>query len=127
MKIKHSEIILIALTLIFMALVFAQSYFTEDSDVPVFVETELQAPEELLLIGGDGDIAEENTGPININTADVETLDMLPGIGEGIAQRIIDYRNENGNFEKTEDIMNVSGIGEKTFEEIKDLIICETD
>ncbi len=61
-------------------------------------------------------------GLININTATVEELDSLPGIGPAIAQRIIDYRTENGPFAQTEDIMNVSGIGPATFEKIKDLI-----
>lgn len=64
----------------------------------------------------------ENTELININTASLEELDSLPGIGPTIAQRIIDYRNENGPFNTIEDIQNVSGIGPSTFEEIQDLI-----
>ena len=59
---------------------------------------------------------------ININTASLEELDSLPGIGPTIAQRIIDYRDENGPFNTIEDIQNVSGIGPSTFDEIKDLI-----
>lgn len=59
---------------------------------------------------------------ININTASVEELDSLPGIGPTIAQRIIDYRDENGPFQTIEDILNVSGVGPSTFEQIKDLI-----
>lgn len=59
---------------------------------------------------------------VNINTADIYTLMHLEGIGETYAQRIIDYREINGPFEKIEDIMNVPGIGEKRFEAIKDLI-----
>ncbi len=61
-------------------------------------------------------------GKININTATIEQLDMLPGIGGVIAQRIIDYRDKNGPFAAIEDIMKVSGIGEKKFEQIKDYI-----
>jgi competence protein ComEA len=59
---------------------------------------------------------------VNINTATLDELIALPGIGPTTAQKIIDYRTENGNFSTIEDIMNVSGIGISTFEEIKDLI-----
>ena len=59
---------------------------------------------------------------ININTASIEELDKLPGIGETTAIRIIDYRTSNGPFATIEDIVNVSGIGTATYEEIKDLI-----
>lgn len=63
-----------------------------------------------------------NVELININTASLEELDSLPGIGPTIAQRIIDYRDANGPFNTIEDIQNVSGIGPSTFEEIQDLI-----
>jgi len=64
-------------------------------------------------------------GKVNINTATVEQLDTLPGIGPAIAQRIVDYRQANGPFSAPEDIMNVKGIGEATFEELRDLITVE--
>jgi competence protein ComEA len=59
---------------------------------------------------------------VNINTASLDELIALPSIGPTIAQKIIDYRNENGAFSTIEDIMNVSGIGPSIFEDIKDLI-----
>jgi len=65
---------------------------------------------------------QNNSELININTASVEELDSLPGIGPTIAQRIIDYREENGPFQTIDDIVNVSGIGPATFENIKELI-----
>jgi len=61
-------------------------------------------------------------GKININTATAEELDTLPGIGPAYAERIIKYREEFGPFKKIEDIKKVRGIGDATFEEIKDLI-----
>ena len=60
---------------------------------------------------------------VNINTANLNELDSLPGIGPSTAQKIIDYREENGNFKKIEELQNVKGIGDAKFEEIKDKII----
>lgn len=59
---------------------------------------------------------------ISINQANLEELIELPGIGENIAQRIIEYRNENGFFQKLEDIMLVKGIKQSIFNKIKDFI-----
>ena len=59
---------------------------------------------------------------ININTPDVEELDLLPGIGEKLAESIISYRTENGFFQTIEDIKNVPKIGDSIFEKIKDYI-----
>jgi len=64
----------------------------------------------------------ENNSLININKADTSQLQLLPGIGETIAQYIIDYRLQNGDFKSIEEIKNVSKIGDKTFEKIKDRI-----
>lgn len=65
---------------------------------------------------------EEKETQVNINTANLEKLQTLPGIGESIAQKIIDYREQNGKFETIDDIKNVSGIGESKFNNIKDKI-----
>ena len=62
------------------------------------------------------------TGKININAADVMALESLPGIGPALAQRILDHRKANGPFASPADIMEVSGIGPATFEEIQHLI-----
>jgi len=62
------------------------------------------------------------TALVNINTADADTLDALPEIGPALARRIIDFRQLNGPFETKEQIMLVKGIGEATYDRIKDLI-----
>lgn len=62
------------------------------------------------------------TYPIDINTADADTLSALPGIGQVLAKRIIAYREENGAFTATAELLNVEGIGEKRMEAILDLI-----
>lgn len=76
----------------------------------------------------DGDIlvipefSETAIQKININTASIEELCIIQGIGESTAARIIEYRNVNGYFQNIEDIMRVKGIGEAKFEKMKDSI-----
>ena len=67
-------------------------------------------------------VAGVKTSLININLASSSELESLPGIGPSFAQRIIDYRENNNGFKSIEEIMAVPGIGEKTFEGIKDQI-----
>lgn len=59
---------------------------------------------------------------VNINTADIKELDGLPGIGKSTAQKIIDYRSEHGSFGSIEELMEVPGIKQGTFDKIKDLV-----
>ena len=82
---------------------------TPDSTAPSTPPEIIGAPR-----GGDG--------KININLATQSELMDLPGIGSVIASRIVDYRRQHGDFSKIEDLRNVSGIGEKRFEAIRDKI-----
>lgn len=72
------------------------------------------------------DLMDENnkSNKVNINTCTIDELKTLPGIGDVIAGRIIEYRQSNG-FKNIEDLMNVSGIGNKKFEDLKDLVTVE--
>jgi competence protein ComEA len=62
------------------------------------------------------------TSPVNINTATLAQLESLPGVGTKAAERILEYRDKNGKFKKVEDLMNVKGIGEKSFLKLKPLL-----
>ena len=79
--------------------------------VPVVGEVQ-PAPEAAGTVGG----------KVNLNTADEAALDTLPGVGPATARRILDWRETNGRFTTIEDLLSVSGIGDKTFAELKDLV-----
>jgi competence protein ComEA len=63
------------------------------------------------------------TGKVNLNTATTNELETLPGIGPAKSSAILEYRESNGAFKTIEDLKSISGIGDKTFEKLKDLII----
>jgi len=101
----------------------AQKIHDEDKlYVPKIGETPEQSEQESSSYGATVGISSKNDGKVNINTADDAELTKLPGVGPATAQKIIDYRNANGPFKTIEDIKNVSGIGDKKFEQIKDMI-----
>ena len=85
-------------------------------DAPAFVETELTAPIEEV---------RPDPSPVNLNTADAEALTALPGIGEELARRIVEYREEHGPFEAVEDLTEVSGIGQGKLAALEGLVTVE--
>ena len=103
-KIAKIEVVLLAMTAVFLCILLGL-HLTDLRAVEA-VETEHQPSREEVL----PDIV-----PLDINTATTEELAELPGIGEELARRIMDYRREEGPFETKEDIMKVSGIGEGKF------------
>ncbi len=93
---------------------------------PVFDGEQVHVAQAMPALGTDSNTnpfqAAQTTGLININTASAAELETLPGIGPVKAQAIIDYRQQNGAFARTEDLTKVSGIGPKTFDKLKHLI-----
>lgn len=71
---------------------------------------------------GENENSKASSAKININTATLEELDSLPGIGPSTAAKIVSHREQNGDFKAIEDIMNVSGIGQSKFDNIKEFI-----
>ena len=90
----------------------------EDSDTSSLNLTQNLYPGQVIVVA----TKEENSSLISINSASLEELDTLPGVGPTIAERIIDYRNTNNGFKSLEELKEVSGIGEKIYEGLKDLI-----
>ena len=93
---------------------------SDGEKVRVPLEGEDVAPAVGEVTAGEGD--EGDPAPVNLNTAGVEELDELPGVGEATARAIIEDREENGPFTSPEDLMRVSGIGEKKFARLEGLI-----
>ena len=68
----------------------------------------------------------ESGDRVELNSADQAALEALPGIGPRTAELIIEYRTKNGGFKKVEDLMNIRGIGERTFLRLRDLVRIDT-
>ena len=90
--------------------------------VPRIGEVVKDSASEVVSEGNFNQAESSKTSQININTATIEELDKLPGVGEATANKIVNHRSENGEIKYIEEIKNVNGIGDKKFEEMKNLI-----
>lgn len=121
---KKGGAILLVLTVVFIGFVagmlVGRSIGSSDTTIQVLAEqTATQATSKI----SDSAVTVEQR--ININTASAALLDSLPGIGPVLAQRIVDYRTENGPYTKTTDISKVEGIGPEKLLSILELITVE--
>ncbi|WP_226667326.1 helix-hairpin-helix domain-containing protein [Metabacillus litoralis] len=89
----------------------------------LYIPRKGETEENPFLATESGQQNDATTKKININTAEIDELQMLNGVGPAKAEAIISYREENGLFQKPEDLLEVTGIGEKSFEKIKENIV----
>jgi len=114
-KATKTEKILLAVTAAFLCLLLG-----------LFLGSRMGVQADTYTVSTEKPVPQEEVVPpevvVNINTASAEDLAVLPGIGNALALRIVEYREQNGSFGKIEDIMKVSGIGEGKFSDIRDQI-----
>ncbi|WP_166983731.1 ComEA family DNA-binding protein [Paramicrobacterium fandaimingii] len=110
-----------------MDAVAAAGGLTDDADEAAINLARFVTDGEQVRVPEVGETAEQQEGKdaqgrVNLNTATAEQLEELPNIGPALAERIIAWRDDNGGFRSVDDLRNVSGIGEKTFATLKDLV-----
>ena len=125
--------LLLSLTVLFVGITAGVFVHRSNGEQPVLLSV-VQKGDPLLAVApagspGSDESQSENpeaapslSGPVNINTADLELLTTLPGIGPVLAQRIIDYREAHGSFQYVEELTYVNGIGQKRLEAILDYV-----
>ena len=104
---------------------------TEDAEVRSINRAAVLTDEQVLIVLSKEEFEEQQEGAggigfvdgkVELNSADQAALESLSGIGPSMAQRIIEYRERNGKFKEIEELMNIDGIGEKTFQRLKSSI-----
>lgn len=120
MKLSRAETAAIAITFIF--LVFTAVYLLHAGRSGAAAAVSVGRMAETTASPAPPNAEAKAAAAVNLNTADKEALDTLPGIGESLAEAIIAYRTENGAFRTEADLMRVPGIGAKTYEALKALI-----
>ncbi|MGN6501999.1 MAG: helix-hairpin-helix domain-containing protein [Pseudolysinimonas sp.] len=107
-------------------IVAAAGGFTTDADPAALNLARFLSDGEQIVVPAVGDApaapGQATGGKVNLNTADAAALETLPRIGPAMAQRIIDWREQNGRFAAVEDLLDVTGIGDATFAGLKDLV-----
>ncbi len=93
--------------------------YSDDKKEPIKITHSKQTPEQNTITPAESAVQAKK---VNINRGTLEELDALLGIGPAMAQKIIDWRNQNGPFKVLEDLKKVPGIGETKFENIKDQV-----
>lgn len=117
-KSMKAEKILLGVTTLFLCLLLGLYWEDRQAAVTpgVTAETEVQVPQ--------AEFVPEVT-KVHLNTATEVELTVLPGIGDALARRIVEYRETYGPFKTVEEIMEVSGIGEKKFADLRDLVVVD--
>lgn len=121
MKLNKSEKILIGIFFLLASIVILYNLFY----IPSLPKANVIKKE--IVLQDDDNEKNAKTGAIDINSATIDELTKIPGIGKSTAQKIIDYRETNGGFITKSEIMNVSGIGQKKYDSMKDYIFVNGD
>ena len=121
---KAGSILLIAVTLLFIGFVAGMFFARNDNSFSKNPSASVEKDPDITEIEQNAS-NEIHEWRVNINTASAEELDMLPGIGPALAQRILDYRSEHGLFTDISQLTNVSGIGESTLENLIEYVVLE--